>query len=217
MCMLVKKQQLELDKEYDKATYCHPAYLTCVQSKSCKLPDWMNHKLESRLPGEMQQPWICRWYHSNGRTWKGTKEPLDNGEGGDWKGGLIFNTWKTKLMAYSSITSWQIEGEKREVMTDFIFLGCKITVDGHCSHEIKRYFLLGRKAMTNLDSRLKSRTSLCWQRWVESKLWVFFSSHVCMWQLDHKTSTEELMLLNCGAGEDSWESLGLQGGQTRQS
>ena len=70
MCILVKKHQLELDieqltgsklgKEYDKVTYCHPAYLTCVQSKSCKLPDWMNHKLESRLPGEVQQPRICR-------------------------------------------------------------------------------------------------------------------------------------------------------------
>ena len=64
---------------------------------------------------------------------------------------------KTKIMATSPITSWQIEGEKVEVMTDFLFLGSKITVDGDCSHEIRRCLLLGRKVMTNLDSVLKSR------------------------------------------------------------
>ena len=64
---------------------------------------------------------------------------------------------KTKIMASSPITSWQIEGEKVEAVTDFIFLGSKITVDGDCSHEIKRCLLFGRKAMTNLDSILKSR------------------------------------------------------------
>ena len=60
-------------------------------------------------------------------------------------------------MASSLITSWQIDGEKMEIVTDFIFLGSKITVDGDCSHEIKRHLLLGKKAMTNLDSILKSR------------------------------------------------------------
>ena len=64
---------------------------------------------------------------------------------------------KTKIIASSPITSWQIEGEKVEAVTDFIFLGFKITVDGDCSHEIKRRLLLGRKAMTNLDSVLKSK------------------------------------------------------------
>ena len=67
------------------------------------------------------------------------------------------NIQKTKVMAPSPITSWQIDGEKMETVTDFIFLGSKITVDGDCSHEIKRCLLLGRKAMTNLDSILKSR------------------------------------------------------------
>ena len=62
-----------------------------------------------------------------------------------------------KIMALSSITSWQIEGKKVEAVTDFIFLGSKITVDNDCSHEIKRYLLLGRKVITNLDSVLKSR------------------------------------------------------------
>ena len=73
------------------------------------------------------------------------------------KVGLTLNIQKTKMRAPGSITSWQIDGEKVETVTDFIFLGSKITVDGDCSHEIKRRLLLGRKAMTNLDSALKSR------------------------------------------------------------
>ena len=67
------------------------------------------------------------------------------------------NNQKTKIMAPSLITSWQIDGETMETMTDFLFLGSKITADGDCSHEIKRRLLLGRKAMTNLDNMLKSR------------------------------------------------------------
>ena len=73
------------------------------------------------------------------------------------KAGLKLNIQKTKIMASGPISSWQIEGEKVEAVTDFIFLGSKITVDGDCSHEIKRCLFLGRKAMTNLDSVLKSR------------------------------------------------------------
>ena len=82
------------------------------------------------------------------------------------KAGLKFNTQKTKNMISSLITSWQRDGETMEAVTDFIFLGSKITADGNCNHEIKRSLLLGRKAMTNLDSILKSRditlpTKLC--------------------------------------------------------
>ena len=73
------------------------------------------------------------------------------------KSGLKLNIQKTKTIAPSPITSWPIEGEKTEAVTDFIFLGFKITADGDCSHEIKRNLLLGRKAMINLDSMLKSR------------------------------------------------------------
>ena len=73
------------------------------------------------------------------------------------KPGLKFDIQKIKITASGSITSWQTDGEKMETVTDFIFLGSKITVDGDCSHEIKRHLLLGRKAMTNLDSILKSR------------------------------------------------------------
>ena len=73
------------------------------------------------------------------------------------KVGLKLNIQKTKIMASDPITSWQIEGETMDTVTDFIFLGSKINADGDCSHEIKRHLLLGRKAMTNLDSVLKSR------------------------------------------------------------
>ena len=73
------------------------------------------------------------------------------------KAGLKFNMEKTEIMVSGPITSWQINGEKVVTVTDFIFLGSKITADSDCSHEIKRHLLLGRKAMTNLDSVLKSR------------------------------------------------------------
>ena len=73
------------------------------------------------------------------------------------KVGLKLNIQKTKIMASGPINSWKIDGEKVEAVTNFIFLGFKITVDGDCSHETKRCLLLGRKAMTNLDSVLKSR------------------------------------------------------------
>ena len=73
------------------------------------------------------------------------------------KAGFKFNIQKTKIMASGPTTSWQIDGESTETVTDFLFLGSKITGDGDCSHEIKRHLLLGRKALTNLDSILKSR------------------------------------------------------------
>ena len=73
------------------------------------------------------------------------------------KAGLKLNIQKTKIMASGPITSWQIDEEAVEIMTDFIFLGSKITVDGDCNHEIKRHLLLGRKTVTNLDSMFKNR------------------------------------------------------------
>ena len=85
-----------------------------------------------------------------------SKEPLDEKEESE-KFGLKLNIQKTKVMASSPITSWQIDWETMETVTDFIFLGSKITADGDCSHEIKRSLLLRRKVMTNIDSILKSR------------------------------------------------------------
>ena len=79
------------------------------------------------------------------------------------KAGLKLNIQKTKIMASCPITSWQIDGETVEIVTNFIFLGSKITAHGDCSHEIKRHMLLGRKVMINLDSILKSRDIFCQQ------------------------------------------------------
>ena len=89
-------------------------------------------------------------------------------------------------MASGPITSWQMDGETMEAVTDFIFLGSKITADGDCSHEIKRPFLLGRKAMANLDSILQSRDITLLTRGSISQSYGFSSSHAWMWELDHK-------------------------------
>ena len=118
------------------------------------------------------------------------------------KAGLKLNIQKMKMMASSPITSWQIDGETMEIVTDFIFLGFKITVDGDCSHVIKRCLLLGKKAMTNLDNILKSRD-----------ITLLKKVHLVVYCMDgrigpyRKLSTKEFMLLNCGVGEDSSEPL----------
>ena len=90
---------------------------------------------------------------------KEKKQPLYKSEKESEKIGLKLNTQKTKIMASGPITSWQIDGETMKTLTDFIFLGFRITADGDCSHEIKRCMILGKKAMTNLDS--KAETLLC--------------------------------------------------------
>ena len=135
------------------------------------------------------------------------------------KGGLKLNIQKTKIMASGPITSWQIDGETTERVRGFILGGSKITVDGDCSHEIKSCLFLGRKAMTNLDSILKSRDITLPTKVHLVKAMVFFNSHVWMWELDYKESwaPKNWCFLNCGVGEDSWESRGLQGDQTSRS
>ena len=96
------------------------------------------------------------------------------------KTGLKLNIQKMKIMASGPRTSWQIGGEKMETVTDFIFLGSKITVEGDCSHEVKRHLIFGRKAMTNLDSILKSRDVTLPTNIRLVKAMVFSSSHVWM-------------------------------------
>ena len=134
------------------------------------------------------------------------------------KVGLKLNIQKTKIMASGPITSWQIDWQTVETVSNFIFWGSKITADGDCSHEMKRCLLLGRKVMTNVDSILKSRDITLPTKVHLVKVMVFQES--CMdvrVGLSKKLSTEELMLLNCGVGEDSSESLGLQGDPTSPS
>ena len=119
----------------------------------------MKHKLESRLLGKNINNLR---YADDIILMEGSEEELKSllmemKEEKSEKVGLKLNIQKTKIMTSSPITSWQIDGETAERVTDFIFWGSKITADGDCSHEIKRCLLLGRKAMTNLDSILKSR------------------------------------------------------------
>ena len=102
------------------------------------------------------------------------------------KVGLKLNIQKMKIMGSGPITSWEIDGETVETVADFIFLGSQITTDGDCSHEIKRCLCLGRQAMTNLDSMLKSRDITLPTEVHQS--YGFSSSHVWMWELDHKES-----------------------------
>ena len=118
------------------------------------------------------------------------------------KVGLKFNIQNTKITASSPITSWEIDGETIATVRDFIFLGSKITADGDCSHEIKRCLLLGRKAMTNLDSIFKSRDITLPTKVHLVKALVF---PVVMYGCESWTTkkAEELMLLNCGVGQDS--------------
>ena len=134
------------------------------------------------------------------------------------KVGLKVNIQKTKIMGSSPITSWKRDGETMETLTDFIFLGSKITAHGDCSYEMKRRLLLGRKSMINVNSIFKKQRHYFADEGLSSQSYGFPSSHVWMWELDHKEeSTEELIVLNCGVGEDSWESLGLKGDQTSLS
>ena len=120
------------------------------------------------------------------------------------KVGLKLNIQKTKIMASSPITSWQINGETMETVTDFIVLGSKITADGDCSHEIKRHLLLVRKAMTNLDSIFKSRDITLPTKVCLAKAIVFpVVMYGCESWIIKKADPEELVLSNCGAGEDS--------------
>ena len=184
----MKKQQLELDmkqqtgsklgKESVKAVYCHPAYLTSMQNTSCKRLGWIAVR-------NINKSQICRWHDHNGRKWTGTKEPLEVGERGEWKTWLKTQHSKMKIMASGPITSWQIDGETMETMSDLIFLGSKVTVDGDWSHEIKRHLLLGRKAMTNQDSVLKSSHYFA-NKGSYSQSYGFSSSHVWMWELNHR-------------------------------
>ena len=95
-------------------------------------------------------------------------------------------------MASSPITSWQIDGETMEIVSDFIFLGLKITADGDCSHEIKRHLLLGRQAMNNLDSILKSRDITLTNKCPSSQSYSFSNSHAWMWRLDYKAECQRI-------------------------
>ena len=118
--------------------------------------DWKQHKLESRVPGEIS---ITSDMQMTPPLWQKVelKSLLMKLKEESEKVGLKLNIQKTKIMASGPITSWEIDGETAETVSDLILGGTKITEDGDCSHEIKRHLLFGRKVMTNLDSIFKSR------------------------------------------------------------
>ena len=125
---------------------------------------WMKHKLESRVPGEISITSDADDTILMAESEEALKSLLMKVKEESEKVGLKLNIPKTKIMASSPITSWQIDGETVETVTDFIFLDSKVTVDGDFSHEIKRHLLLGRKTMTNQTAYSKAETLLCLQR-----------------------------------------------------
>ena len=117
---------------------------------------------------------------------------------------MELNIQKTKIMASGPITSWEIDGETVETVSDFIFLGSKITADGDCSHEIKRRLFLGRKVMTNLDSIFKSRDITLPTKVHLVKVMVFpVVMYGCESWTIKKAEHRRIDALNCGVGEDS--------------
>ena len=165
----------------------------------------MKYKLESRLLGEIS---IISDMQIDTTLMAESKEELKSllmkGKEESEKVGLKLNIQKTKIMASGPITSWQIDGETMETVTDFILRGSKITADGDCSHEIKRHLLLGRKIMTNPDSIIKSRDITLPTKAHLVKAMVFpIVMYGCeIWTIK-KTEHQRLMLLNCGVREDS--------------
>ena len=156
-----------------------------MQSTSCEMLGWKKLKLESRLLGEIPITSGIRWHNPYGRKWIGARDPLGEGER-EWKSWFKTQHSKMKIIISGPITSWQIDGETVETVADFIFLGSKITADGDCSHEIKRLLLLERKAMTNLDSVLKSRDITLSPKVHLVKATVFLVVMHGLWELDHK-------------------------------
>ena len=191
----VWKQQLGLDmeqqidsklgKEYIKAVYCHPAYLTYMQSTSWETLGWMKHKPESRLLGEISitldmQMIPPLWQ----REWRRTKEAPDESEKAEWKNWLKTQhseNWDHGIWSHRFITSWQI-GKQWQTL---IFGAQKslqmVTAAMKC-------LLLGRKVMTNLDSILKKQRCYFTNKDPSSQSYGFSSSHVCMWELNYKGS-----------------------------
>ena len=159
---------------------------------------WMKHKLESRLLGEIS---ITSDMQMTPPLWQNLLMKVKEESG---KVGLKLNIQKTKIMASGPITSWQIDGEIMETVTDFILGGSKITADGDCSHEIKRHLPFRRKAMTNLDSILKSRDITLPTKVRLAKAVVFpIVKNGCEGWTIKKAERRRMMLLNCGVGEDS--------------
>ena len=170
----------KLGKESVKAVYCHPAYLTYMQSTSWEIPGWMKLKLESRLPGkismtpDMQMTLMTKSKEELKSFLMKMKEKNE-------KVGLKLNIQKTKIMASGPITSWQISTwETMETVKDFIFLGSKITVDGDCGREIKRTLASWKERYDKPRQHIKKQRHHFANKGPCSQKYDFSSSHVWM-------------------------------------
>ena len=173
---------------------------------------WRKHKLESGFPGEISITSDMQMTPPLWQKVRRTKEPLDKSQSGEWKIWLKAQHSENKDHGIRShhfmANRWRKSGNSGRLY----ILGSQITGDGDCSREIKRCLLLGRKVMTNLDSMLKSRDMTLPTNVHLVKAMVFpVVMYGCESWTVKKVNAKELMLLNCGVGEDSWESLGLQG------
>ena len=185
ICMQAKKHQLEpdmeqqsgskLEKDCIKAVYSHPAYLTYMQSTSCEIPGWMKYKLGIKIAGRN----INNLRYADDTTLMAKSEEelkslLMKVKEESEKAGLILNIQKTKIMASGPITSWQIDGETMETVTDFIFLGSNITADDDCSHEIKRCLLLEKRHYDKPRQHVKKQGHSLWTKACIVKLLFFW-------------------------------------------
>ena len=151
------------------------------------MPRWMNHNLERRCWEYNQESQICRWYHSNGRKWRVTKETLDEVKEESEKAALKFNIQKMKIIASNPITSSQLGKENWKQWQILFSWPLKSLWMVPVAHEMKRCLILRRKPMTNLESLLKSRDiTLLTDKGPYSQSYGFYSSHIWIWKLDHK-------------------------------
>ena len=245
----------KLGKEYIKAVYCHPDYLTYMQSTSWEMPGWMKHKLESSVPWEMSITWDIQKTLRLPQKTKRNKR-VSWIERREWKSWLKTQHSDHKDHGNQSHLFMENRWGNNAYSDRIYFLGLKSHWEGDCSHEIKRFLLLGRKAMTKLNSTLKSRDIIlpamfclvkamvfpvvvyacecwtikkaecqridvfelwCWRRFLRVPWTARRSNPSILKEIRPEYSLEELMLLNYGVGEDSWESLGLEGDPTSPS
>ena len=173
-------------KEY-QGVYCHPAYLTYVQSTSCEMPGWMKHKSSTglTLPGiKIAGRNINSFKYADDITLMAEREQklkslLMKVKEESEKVGLKLNIQKTNIIASGPITSWGIDGETMETMTDFIFLGSKITADGDCSHEIKT-LAPWKKSYDQPRQHIEKQRHYLANKGSSSQSYGFSSSHVWM-------------------------------------
>ena len=191
-----------------------------MQSTSWEVLGWMKHKLESRFLEEIS---INNLRYADDTTLiVESKEELKNllmrvKEDSEKASLKKLNIQKTKIMASDSITSQQIEGEKVEAVRDFLFVGSRITEDGDCSHEIRRWLLLCRKPMIALESISKSRDITLLTKVCTVKAMVFLVVTYGFESWTIKKAEHHRWCLRTAAGEDYWKSFGLQRDQTSQS